>query len=224
MSFSSLSLIQERIKAAALRSGRSPEEVTLVAISKKQSPEKIRALIDEGITLFGESKLQEALPKISMLPSHLHWHYIGHLQKNKIRKALPRFELFHGIDSLELAEQMDRIASEQGLYPKVLLEVNISGEASKYGWEPAILQEKWEQLLALPRLEIEGLMTMAPLFPEPESTRPFFRQLRQLRDELVASSGVPLPTLSMGMSGDFEIAIEEGATMVRVGTALFGAR
>lgn len=219
-----LTEIRTRIAVAATRSGRTEADVELVAVSKTFPVEAVREAWDAGQTLFGESRVQEAAAKIPELPGALRWHFIGHLQKNKVRRALPLFELFHGVDSLELARDIDRIAAEEGIFPRVLLEVNIAGEASKFGFRPDALERELDTLLALPRLQVEGLMTIAPYADEPEHSRPFFRELRELRDRLAASSGVPLTTLSMGMSGDFEIAIEEGATLVRVGTAIFGSR
>jgi pyridoxal phosphate enzyme (YggS family) len=219
-----LAEIRTRIAVAATRSGRTEADVELVAVSKTFPVEAVREAWDAGQTLFGESRVQEAAAKIPELPGALRWHFIGHLQKNKVRRALPFFELFHGVDSLELARDIDRIAAEEGIFPRVLLEVNIAGEASKFGFRPDALQRELDTLLALPRLQVEGLMTIAPYADEPEHSRPFFRELRELRDRLAASSGAPLTTLSMGMSGDFEIAIEEGATLVRVGTAIFGSR
>lgn len=221
---SSLEQILDRIAAAAQRSGREPSAIELVAVSKYQPAQNIRAIMEEGISLFGESRIQEAALKIPLLPTKLHWHFIGHLQSNKIRKSLPLFELFHSIDSLDLALAMDRIAGEMGLFPRVLLEVNVSGEASKHGFSPISLKALLEQLLRLPRLQVEGFMTMAPLTKDPETTRPYFAQLRELRDEAARDFGIPLSSLSMGMSHDFEIAIEEGATLVRIGSALFGER
>jgi pyridoxal phosphate enzyme (YggS family) len=217
----SLSPLLDRIGSAAERSGRDSSSVTLVAVSKYQPPDQIRPIIEEGVTLFGESRVQEAAVKIPLLPSKLHWHFIGHLQSNKIRKALPLFELFHSIDSLDLALAMDRIAGEMGRFPRVLLEVNVSGEASKHGFSPAALKASLDQLLRLPQLQVEGFMTMAPLSPKPETTRPYFAQLRELRDDTAREFGIPLSSLSMGMSHDFEIAIEEGSTLVRIGSAIF---
>ncbi len=217
----SLAILKNRISEAAARSGRSPAEIELVVVSKGQSIENMRELVDGGTLLFGESRLQEALSKIAMLPARVRWHCIGHLQSNKVRKALPCFELIHSVDNEELACTIDRIASEIGLFPRVLLEVNVSGEGTKYGFSPEVLKLSFEKLLRLPRLQVEGLMTMAPLSLDPETARPYFRKLRELRDELAANSGVPLNTLSMGMSGDYEVAIEEGATLVRVGSAIF---
>lgn len=219
-----LARIQEQIAAAAARAGRSPNEIELVAVSKKQSAEKIEAAVAAGQLLFGESRVQEARAKIPLLPSRLRWHFIGSLQKNKVRHALPLFELFHSVDSLALAEDLQRIADEDGGAPRVLLQVNVAGEASKHGFSPEGLRRELETLLSLGRLTIEGLMTIPPLAPEPEMSRPYFAALRELRDSLQSEFAVQLPHLSMGMSGDFGIAIEEGATMVRVGTAIFGHR
>ncbi len=216
-----ISSVREKIAAAAKRSARSAADVELVVVSKKRSAEEIREVLESGVTLFAESRLQEALEKIPLLPSRLHWHFIGHLQKNKLRKLLPLFELFHGLDNLELAQSMNRVAEELGLFPRVLLEVNIAGESTKYGFSPRILECSLEKLLSLSRVQVEGLMTMAPLTKDPEQTRPFFQQLRLLRDQLAQRAGIPLSVLSMGMSQDYEVAIEEGATLVRLGTAIF---
>jgi pyridoxal phosphate enzyme (YggS family) len=213
------------ISAAAQRAGRDPNEVTLVAISKMHPAEIVlEAFSEAGQEIFGESRVQEALVKISTLPSRLCWHFIGHLQANKIRKALPHFELIHGVDTSAIALDIDRIAGEMGLFPRVLLEVNVSREGSKHGFAPDQLERELEELLVLPRLQVEGLMTMAPLASDKEASRPFFIKLRKLRDRLASQVGIPLSTLSMGMSGDYEVAVEEGATLVRVGSALFGNR
>lgn len=219
-----LAQVKERIAQAAGRSGRSPNDIELVAVTKTHPAEKVQAAVDAGQILFGESRVQEARAKIPLLPARLRWHFIGHLQKNKIRHALPLFELFHGIDSLGLAEDLHRIADEEGMNPPVLLQVNMAGEASKHGFSPEALRRDLEALLTLGRLTIEGLMTIPPLAPEAEASRRHFVALRELRDALEADCNVRLPQLSMGMSGDFAIAIEEGATLVRVGTAIFGER
>jgi pyridoxal phosphate enzyme (YggS family) len=219
-----LARVQEQIAAAADKVGRSPDEIELVAVTKTHAAEKVQAAVEEGQTLFGESRVQEARAKIPLLPSRLRWHFIGHLQKNKIRHALPLFELFHGIDSRVLAEEMQRIADEGGMQPRILLEVNVAGEASKHGFAPEALRRDLEAMLSLGRLTIEGLMTIPPLAPEAEASRRYFVALRELRDELETEFNVRLPELSMGMSGDFPVAIEEGATLVRVGTAIFGER
>jgi len=219
-----LDTVREKMAAAAVRSSREPSHIELVVISKMQSVEKLREAFDSGVTLFGESRLQEAMTKISLLPKKAHWHFIGHVQKNKVRKLLPRFELFHSVDSLELALEMDRVAADLGLFPRVLLEVNIAGDSNKFGFIPSGLKRVFNELLILPRLQVEGFMTMAPLSEDPETSRLIFSELRLLRDELASSAGIPLPTLSMGMSNDYEVAIEEGATLVRVGSAIFRKR
>lgn len=219
-----LARIHERMESAANRSGRDISEIHLVAVSKTHPPDTIKAAWDAGQRVFGENRVQDALPKMPALPSEMEWHFIGHLQTNKIRKALPHFALFHGIDNSDLARQMNRISGELGLKTRILLEVNVSGEESKFGYSPDTLHRELPELLALPNLQIEGLMTMAPFSDAPETARPVFAALRNLRDKLSKLTNHPLTELSMGMSGDFEVAIEEGATMVRVGSSLFGAR
>jgi pyridoxal phosphate enzyme (YggS family) len=219
-----LARVRGQIAEAAKKSGRSPNDIELVAISKTHEAEKVRAAFDAGQQLFGESRVQEARAKIPLLPSAARWHFVGRLQKNKIRHALQLFELFHSVDSFELARDMNRIAEEEGLHPRVLLEVNVAGEGSKIGFAPDALRTQMEALLGLQRLTIEGLMTIPPLAPEPEASRQYFVALRELRDQFAAQFQVNLPQLSMGMSGDFLVAIEEGATLVRVGTAIFGKR
>jgi len=210
---------------AATRAGRAVEDIELVAVSKTHPPEAVLEAIDAGQILFGESRVQEARAKIPLLPGRARWHFIGHLQRNKIRHALGLgFELLHGIDSLETARDVNRIADEAGAFPKVLLEVNVAGESTKFGFAPAKLREQMEELLALDRIQIEGLMTIAPLAPKAEDSRPHFAKLREVRDAVQSEFRVPLPRLSMGMSGDYAVAIEEGATLVRVGTAIFGKR
>ena len=219
-----LERVGEQIVAAAAKAGRAGNEIELVAISKTHPVEKVREAVEAGHTLFGESRVQEARAKIPELPSKLRWHFVGHLQKNKIRHALPLFELFHGVDSLELAQEMNRIAADEGMQPRTLLEVNEAGEGSKFGFNPEGLRAEMESLLALPRLSIEGLMCVPPLADEAEASRKFFVQLRELRNSLEKEFDVKLPHLSMGMTQDFWIAVEEGATLVRVGTAIFGER
>jgi pyridoxal phosphate enzyme (YggS family) len=219
-----LDAIRARIAAAAAGAGRSPAEVQLVAVSKTFPPESLLEAGDAGQTLFGESRVQEARAKIPLLPGRFHWHFIGHLQRNKIRQALPLFELFHGIDSLDLARDLQRVADELGLRPALLLEVNLAGESSKFGFAPDRLRADFEDLLGLDRLEIRGLMTVPPAHPDPAASRPYFAALRELRDELQTTYRAGLPELSMGMSNDFETAIAEGATLVRVGSAIFGER
>jgi pyridoxal phosphate enzyme (YggS family) len=219
-----LAAVLANIAAAARKSGRAPEEVELVAVSKTHSPEAVRELAEEGQRIFAESRVQEARAKIPLSPGRLIWHFIGRLQKNKIRAALPLFDLIHSVDSLELARQIQRIAEEAEMRPRVLLEVNISGELAKAGFSPGDLRAEAEELMALDRLDIAGLMTLAPYAEEAEYSRPHFERLRGLRDELQQDAGMGLPHLSMGMSGDYQVAVEEGATLVRVGSAIFGAR
>ena len=184
----------------------------------------MREACEAGQTLFGESRVQEARAKIPELPSNLRWHFVGHLQKNKIRHALRLFEMIHGVHSSALAQDMNRVAEEEGLHPRILLEVNLAGEGSKFGFRPNKLREEMEPLLALPRLSIEGLMTIPPLAEEAEASRKYFVALRELRDALEKEFAMKLTHLSMGMTNDFAIAVEEGATLVRVGTAIFGER
>jgi len=220
----SLERVREQIAGAAAKVGRAADEIELVAISKTHAADKVREAIDAGQTLFGESRVQEARAKIPELPSNLRWHFVGHLQKNKIRHALPLFEMIHSVDSLGLAQDINRIAEEEGMHPRVLLEVNVAGEGSKFGFSPDKLRDEIEELLALPRLSILGLMTIPPLAGESEASRKYFVQLRELRDRLQTEFRVDLAQLSMGMTQDFPVAIEEGATLVRVGTAIFGER
>ena len=210
--------IRERIRIAASRSGRQPEDVTLIAVSKAIEPERIEAAVAVGQTLFGESKVQEARAKIPLLSQRARWHLVGHLQTNKAREAVALFALIHSVDSIKLAVELNKWAERAGKVQAILLEVNTSGEASKFGLKPEDVSATLSEINKLSRIEVQGLMTIAPFFDDAEKTRPSFRRLRELRDE----SG--LRELSMGMTHDFEIAIEEGATMVRIGTAIFGER
>ena len=220
----SLKAVQQRIEAACWRAGREPASVTLVAVTKGQPPEVVCAAAELGLSLFGENKVQEAKAKIPQCPSRLHWHMIGHLQTNKCRDAVGLFEMLQSVDSLYLAEELNRRAEQAARTMPVLLEVNAVGEASKFGCRPDQLLADLASINALPRLEIHGLMTVPPWALDPEKARPVFRQMRELKDRCEQLLGAPLPHLSMGMTGDFEVAIEEGATLVRIGTALFGAR
>jgi pyridoxal phosphate enzyme (YggS family) len=219
-----LSSIREKIRVACERAGRAPEAVSLVAVSKNQPPEHVRAVAELGLSVFGENRVQEARAKIGQCPGRLHWHLIGHLQSNKCRDAVHFFEMIQSVDSLALAEEVNKWADKTAKTMPILLEVNIAGEGSKFGYRPAALLAELAQINALRKLEIHGLMTVAPWTLEPEKVRPVFQQLRDLKIECEQILGAPLAHLSMGMSGDYEIAIEEGATMIRVGTALFGPR
>lgn len=217
--------IRNSIAQAAARAGRAPDDVELIAVSKTHPPESIMEALDAGQTLFGESRVQEAKAKIPLLPGRARWHFIGHLQKNKIRHALAlNFELLHGVDSLQIAQDINRIADEAGANPHVLIEVNVAGESTKFGFPPDRLREQMEQLFELDRLNIDGLMCLPPPVPKAEDARKYFIALRDLRDSLQTEFRAPLPQLSMGMSGDYTVAVEEGATLVRVGTAIFGER
>ena len=219
-----LTRIRSRIDQACERSGRQPDSVRLMAVSKNQLPERVSEAVSAGLTLFGENRIQEAKVKIPLCPSQLEWHFIGHLQSNKSRDAVSLFQVVQGVDSLALAEELQKQALKQARSLPILLEVNVAGESSKFGWNPDRLLAELPQLNALNRLEVHGLMTIAPYAVDPEQVRPIFRRLRELRDRCTDLLGAPLPVLSMGMSGDLEVAIEEGATLVRVGTALFGER
>jgi hypothetical protein len=219
-----LNSIQQRIRAACDRAGRDPASVTLVAVAKTQPAEVVNALAALGHALFGENKIQEAKAKIPNCSGKLRWHFIGHLQSNKCRDAVELFTMIQSVDSLALAQEINKRAGQAARTMPVLLEVNVAGEASKFGYPPERLLAELKEINALPRLEVHGLMAIPPFTPVAEKARPYFRRLRELKEQAEAVLGAPLPQLSMGMSGDFEVAIEEGATMVRVGTALFGER
>jgi pyridoxal phosphate enzyme (YggS family) len=215
--------VRDRIGAAAARAGRDPSSITLVAVSKTMPVEVIREGLTAGITILGENRVQEARDKIASLPGLATWHLVGHLQTNKAKLAVDLFELIHSLDSLKLAEALDRHGREAAKVVRCLVEANLGGEESKSGTTEEGVRPLLEAAARLPHVKIEGLMTIPPFLPEPEQVRPFFRRLRNLRNKL-AGEGFPLAELSMGMTHDFEVAIEEGATMVRVGTAIFGAR
>ncbi len=219
-----LDAIQQRIRAACGRAGRAAASVTLVAVAKTQPAEVVNELAALGQVLFGENKIQEARAKIPLCSGKLRWHFIGHLQSNKCRDAVELFEMIESVDSLALAQEINKRAEAAAKRMPILLEVNVAGEASKFGYQPERLLAELEQLNALPRLEVHGLMAIPPFTPVPEKARPYFQKLRELKARAESVLGAPLPHLSMGMSGDFEVAIEEGATIVRVGTALFGER
>ena len=219
-----LSAIQERIRNACSRAGREPESVMLLAVTKGQLPEVVSQAAQLGLSLFGENKVQEAKAKIPLCPGRLRWHMIGHLQSNKCRDAVELFEMIQAVDSLALAEELNKRAEQAAKRMPIMLEVNIAGEASKFGYPPGRLLAELQQINALPRLEIHGLMCVPPWTSEPDRVRPLFRRLRDLKTDCEQLLGVSLAQLSMGMSGDFEIAVEEGSTIVRIGTALFGPR
>jgi len=216
-----LEIVREQIAVAAARSGRS---VDLLVVSKTWPAEVVRGAVEAGQRLFGENRLQEGEEKIPALPDGLEWHFIGGLQRNKVRKVLPLFSVVHSLSSMKLVRHADRIAGELGLKPKVFLEVNIGGEENKHGFSPDEIRENIEGVLGLGNMSLQGLMCIPPRVENPEEARPWFAKVRELREELEACGGIELPGLSMGMSGDFEVAIEEGATIVRVGSAIFGPR
>jgi pyridoxal phosphate enzyme (YggS family) len=219
-----LNSIRQRIAAACARAGRAAADVTLLAVSKTHPPETIRAAVDAGQLLFGENKIQEARAKIPLCPGRARWQFIGHLQSNKVRDAVELFEMIQGVDSLNIAKEISRRAEQAVKTMPILLEVNVAGEGSKFGYQPEQLLAELNELNALPKIEIHGLMAIPPFTPLPEKARPYFQTLRELKTQAEQKLGAPLPHLSMGMSGDFEVAIEEGATIVRIGTALFGER
>jgi pyridoxal phosphate enzyme (YggS family) len=213
-----IKVIGQRIQLAAERAGRHGSEIVLISVSKAIEPGRIEEALRAGQTIFGESKVQEARAKIPLVSSRARWHLIGHLQTNKARDAVALFDVIHSVDSLKLGEELNKWAERAGKTQAVLLEVNVSGEASKFGLKPEDLESTLKGVDQLPRLEVRGLMTVAPYAEDAAAARPYFRRLRELRD------GLGLQELSMGMSHDFEVAIEEGATMVRIGTAIFGER
>jgi len=219
-----LESIRQRIVTACARARRDPTAVTLLAVTKGHAPETVLAAVKLGLTLFGENRLQEARSKIPLCPAHLRWHMIGHLQSNKCRDAVQLFEMVQSVDSLSLAQEISKWAGKSARSMPILLEVNAAGESTKFGFKPDQLLSDLPAINTLPRIEIHGLMTMAPWTPDPEKVRPVFRALRDLKGRCEEKLGAPLPHLSMGMSGDFEVAIEEGATILRLGTALFGPR
>jgi pyridoxal phosphate enzyme (YggS family) len=225
---SRLANVRDRIRAAALRCGRSPEEVRLIAISKTHPAPIIKRLIEFGAVDIGENRVQEAEQKIAEIGrDKARWHLVGHLQANKARRAVNLFDVIHSLDSVDLARRLDRLCAEEGR-PKlpVLIQIDLGHEETKSGIDESEVDDLVDGLGPFTRLDLRGLMTLPPFFDDAEQSRPFFRRLRELRDKLAARGafGTGKGELSMGMTHDFEIAIEEGATMVRVGTAIFGER
>jgi pyridoxal phosphate enzyme (YggS family) len=218
-----LGRVRERIEAAAARSGRPASAVTLVAVSKTMPAEAVWEAVGAGVQVLGENRVQEAREKIALVPGVAEWHMIGHLQTNKAKLAVALFSRIHSLDSIRLARELDRHAEEAGKNLRCLVEVNLGGESQKSGEAEEELRALLAEASRFSHLAIDGLMIVPPFLPDPEAVRPFFRRLRLLRDQLVRE-GFPLTELSMGMSNDFEAAIEEGATLVRIGTALFGTR
>ena len=213
--------VEQRIAAACEKAGRERNEVQLLAVSKTRPPEAVREAAELGLRFFGENRIQEAQGKIPLCPSGLQWHLIGHLQTNKAKVAVRYFQMIHSVDSLKLLQTLEQHATT--ILP-ILLQVNVSGEAAKFGLKPSEVAAVIDAANQMKKVEVHGLMTIPPFSPDPEKTRIHFSNLRKLRDELQEQTGTPLPELSMGMSHDLEIAIEEGSTWVRVGSDLFGAR
>lgn len=218
--------IKQRLNEAALAARRNPAEVRLVAVTKTVTLDRLKEAVAAGHTLFGENYVQEAKGKIADLGPGLTWHFIGHLQSNKAKAAVEAFDLIHSVDRVRLARALEQAAARRGKLQEILIQVNLAGEVSKSGTAPEDAQDLLSQISQMPHLKVMGLMTMPPWFDEPERVRPYFQALRELRDRLRDLRLVEgeLPELSMGMTGDFEVAVAEGATLVRIGTAIFGPR
>ena len=217
--------VRERISRAIQKSGREPDSARLITVSKQISVDRIEEARAAGAVVFGENKIQEAIPKIEQMGAEgIFWHFIGHLQKNKIKFLDERFDLIHSVDSFELAEKIAKHYHSENRVQRILLQVNVSGEAAKFGMEPKELEKKMAEFFQLQGIQVEGLMTIPPFDSDPENSRRHFSRLRELREQYEKQNGLPLNQLSMGMSNDFEVAVEEGATLVRVGTAIFGPR
>jgi pyridoxal phosphate enzyme (YggS family) len=215
--------VRERIERAAQKAGRDPKEIKLVAVSKTVEVARIKEAIEAGVSILGENYVQEAQKKIEALGKPVSWHFIGHLQSNKVRDAVRLFDVIHSIDSIPLAEELNRRAEQPDRVIKVMIEVNLSKEATKFGTDEEKVLNLAKRIQSSKHLSLEGLMTMPPYFDSPEMSRPYYVALRELKERMT-KEGIPMKELSMGMSNDFEIAIEEGATYVRVGTAIFGPR
>ena len=218
--------VQQKIDEACERSGRDPKEVTLIAVSKTKPIEMIEEAIDAGKTQFGENKAQEMKEKYEALPKNLEWHFIGHLQTNKVKYVVGRAGLIHSVDSLHLAEAIEKECEKKDVHANILVEVNVAGEDSKFGIKPEETESLIRQIAKLPRVHVRGLMTIAPFVEKPEEKRPIFHKLHKLLVDISAKNidNIDMNVLSMGMTNDYEIAVEEGATHVRVGTGIFGER
>ncbi len=221
-----IKIVRDNIEKACSRCGRDPKEVTLIAVSKTKPVEDVRAAMAAGMEYFGENKVQELTMKMDTITEPLHWNMIGHLQKNKVKYIVGRAELIHSVDSLDLAQKIQSEAAKKNVVANILLEVNVSGEESKFGIRPEQLEDLVRQIAVLPNVHIKGLMTVAPFTEDPEENRQYFRNLRNLAVDIKSKNidNVTMSVLSMGMTGDYMVAIEEGATMVRVGTGIFGER
>lgn len=219
-----LEKISEKIRVKSQLVGRDPQEITLVAVTKTVEVDRIEEAIASGANIIGESRVQEAKEKYAKVDNRVIWHLVGHLQRNKAKDAIKIFDLIHSVDSAKLAKEINKQARKVGKIQKILIEVNVSGEESKYGLRPEEVITFLKEVSGLSNIKVEGLMTMAPLYENPEDCRPYFRKLRELTEEVRAENikNVETVYLSMGMSNDFEVAIEEGSNMVRIGTAIFG--
>ncbi len=213
-----LQQVREKVRLAAVRAGRDLEKINIIAVTKRVEVSRMQEVIQQGIIDLGENRVQELTKKITVLPAGLHWHMIGHLQTNKVKYVIGQVDLIHSLDSWTLAEEIHRHADNHGMVARVLVQVNISGEKTKYGISPEELPDFLLALRDLPQISVHGLMTVAPNVQNPEEVRPYFRELRLL------AAGHNLEHLSMGMTNDFEVAVEEGADMLRLGTAIFGSR
>ena len=221
-----LNEVRENIQKACEKAGRSPQEVTLIAVSKTKPLFMLEEAYEAGARDFGENKVQEILEKHPKMPEDARFHMIGHLQRNKVKQVLPHAVLIHSVDSYRLAEQISQEAGKLGITAKILLEVNVAKEESKFGMMPEEVPEMVEQIAAFSHLRIKGLMTIAPFVDDPEKNRPVFQKLYQLSVDIKKKNidNVSMSVLSMGMTGDYQVAVEEGSTMIRVGTGIFGAR
>ncbi len=220
-----LEIIKEKIKKAALKANRSPEEIKLVAVTKTAAIEQIKEAINAGVKIIGENKVQEAKEKYHILTADTEWHLIGHLQTNKVKYAIEIFDCIQTVDSIKLAKEIDKRSLQFGKTTNVLVEVNVSGEKSKYGIKPEEVEPYLKEISEFSRIRVRGLMTIAPIIEEDkEEVRPYFRKLRELSEEIKSKNinNLKMDYLSMGMTDDFEVAIEEGANMVRIGRGIFG--
>lgn len=218
--------VEHNIEEACRRAGRDRSEVTLIAVSKTKPVETLQEAYDLGVRVFGENKVQEMEDKYESLPRDIQWHLIGHLQRNKVKYIIDKAVLIHSVDSLRLAQTIEKEAEKHNLTAHILIEVNVAREESKFGIFPEDLENLVDEIAKLPHIQVDGLMTIAPFVPDPEENRPIFRELRKLSVDISAKKvdNVNMSVLSMGMTNDYQVAIEEGATMVRVGTGIFGVR
>ena len=221
-----LAQVEHNMEEACRRAGRDRSEVTLIAVSKTKRVETLQEAYDLGVRVFGENKVQEMADKYEVLPKDIQWHLIGHLQRNKVKYIIDKAVLIHSVDSLRLAQTIEKEAEKHNLTAHILIEVNVAREESKFGIFPEDLESLVDEIAKLPHIQVDGLMTIAPFVPDPEENRPVFRELRKLSVDISAKKvdNVNMSVLSMGMTNDYQVAIEEGATMVRVGTGIFGAR